>query len=123
MNRIGSFLCLSALLGCGGPMTSEWVPLAEPPRPMVERGPDDVEIFTAQAPRRDFREVGIIGVEQGLSEAPATELLAELRKVAGERGCDAVVLRESNYVPPAHRWAERGYRGTCIVYTFAEDDP
>ncbi len=104
-------------------MTSGWVPLAEPPRPMVERGPDDVEVFTAKAPQRGFREVGIISVEQGLSEASATELLAQLRKRAGERGCDAVVLRDSNYVPSGPRWAERGYRGTCVVYTLTEDDP
>jgi hypothetical protein len=122
MNRLGASLCLASLLACEGPTTNEWVPLAEPPRPMVERGPDDVEVFTAKAPPRQFREVGIIGIEQGLSEASASELLAQLRARAGERGCDAVVVRDWNYVPPGRRLAERGYRGTCIVYTLSEDD-
>jgi hypothetical protein len=123
MNRYASVLCLTMLSGCGGAMTSEWVPLAEPPRPMVERGPEDVEVFTAHAPRREFREVALVGVGQGLSEVPPTELLAQLRKIAGERGCDAVVVREDNYVLSGHRYPERGYRGTCIVYTLTEDDP
>ena len=38
---------------------------------MVERGPDDVEGLHGKSTRRGFREVGIIGVEQGLSEASA----------------------------------------------------
>lgn len=114
INRLALLFGMSAMLGCG--ITSGFVPLAPPPHFVGERPASDVELFTAGPPRRAYQEVGIVEVS-GYGDSPPTELLAELRAVAGAHGCNAVVVTGSS------ARLQTSYRGTCVVYTLEEDSP
>ena len=78
-----------------------------PPRKLAARPPETVEVISI-APQRPYHEVALI-------EALPTNFRVEdsfgaLRKVAGESGCDAVVLRAGS-----DQWDT--WRGTCIVWS------
>jgi hypothetical protein len=52
-------------------------------------------------------------------DGPA-QIIAKMREIAGEQGCDGVVIANSNDVVVGTNALDqrilKGYRGTCIVY-------
>jgi hypothetical protein len=122
--RFGAFfLTAAAVAGCG--ISADYVPLAQAPHAPVSRPASAVELFTTGAPNRGFVEVGIIEVQQQrYSGAAPGEIIEKLREVAGENGCDGLVLTGPNDAVTGSKygdWTLKGYRGTCIVYTEGSD--
>jgi hypothetical protein len=94
-----------------------------PTRPKVAkadyaRTPDQIELFTAAAPSRAYRELGLIEGE-GVGDPPQL-VLAKMRRYAAELGCDALVVTGSNdrVVTTVRGFSDtlKGYRATCIAY-------
>ena len=75
------------------------------PHPMQPRTPDQVEIFTAGAPARPHVDVAVY---RAVVSGPTTndDRIAKLRETAAQRGCDGLVLANT----------DAGWAGTCIVY-------
>ncbi|WP_437996298.1 hypothetical protein WMF26_35105 [Sorangium sp. So ce185] len=115
-------LSLGLAAGCGG-VHSSYVPTAGSPRAVQPRPTEDVEVFLSR-PERPFHEVGMIEVQQSaLSSAGANALVNELRRVAGQQGCEGVLLSGANdgvlghgYRAPGSVRTLKGYRGTCLVF-------
>ncbi len=104
--------------GCAGVRT-DWVPLSPPPHNVAPRPDEDVEIFTAGAPRRPYVEVGILEIQADRYDGTGpTEVLHMLRDEAAMRGCDGVVIIGQDSTTSRYRI---GYRGTCIVYKLSDD--
>ena len=81
--------------GCGP--SSSFHSTAQSPHPVVARAPESVAVLTALPPGSNAVEVGQMDAASG-THAPTSdgkaEALAQLQKVAGENGCDAIVLSE-----------------------------
>jgi len=99
----------------------DYIPLNASPRPMAPRDPEKVIIFQTRRPDRPYVEVATIEVVSPQSSGAAME---RLRQEAGEHGCDALVLtgtKDSTTITATNRTVtsteNRGYRGTCIVFT------
>lgn len=113
-----------AAAGCGTAI--EYTELNTPPGPMRPRDAASVEVFTTTPPPRPFVEVGMIESQQesGLSTDGMGEIIAQMREVAAERGCDALVISGSNDAVEGQAHHDhgyvgtlKGYRGACVVYT------
>jgi hypothetical protein len=117
-----SILVASALgLALAGCSTSvRWMPTNTPPHTLAPRPPNQVELFSSGEPKRDFVEVGLIGVSKKLGNQSEFDLLEDLRAEAGRRGCDAVLLNSENKEASGNAsWVtERtnGFRAACVVY-------
>ena len=83
--------CLFACTACGG---TSFKRTGTPPHPLTPRAPEGVVVLAAPPPNTTAVEVGRLEASTGArgpgSEA-AQELLAQLRKVAGENGCDSIL--------------------------------
>jgi hypothetical protein len=125
MRRVTVGLALAMLAaGCGTAI--EYTELNTPPGPMQPRDPGSVEVFTTSRPARPFTEVGLIESQQesGLSTDGMAEIIQQMRIVAGERGCDALIISGANDAVVGHANNDhghvqtlKGYRGACVVYT------
>lgn len=78
---------------CGG--GAEFVSVAPPPRALTPKRPEAVEVAGAPASARNPVEIG--RVDASSSAHPPTgngleDVLERLRKMAGEHGCDLIVL-------------------------------
>jgi hypothetical protein len=123
----GLALILSLLIvGCGGAELG-FTPLQAAPRPLYARTGAQVELFLAARPTRPFVEIGMIQSQGGSSSGQAS-ILAEMRGIAGQHGCDGLIIlgiagtnEAANAAPGAIGAAstDEGYRGSCIVYSEA----
>jgi hypothetical protein len=116
---------LTALLA-GGALAcaahSGWMPTNPPPRPLEAHSPDDVALFTATMPTRAFVEVGIISAAPGM-DSNDFEVLAQLRKEGGARGCDGLIVigTNTNTTGSSNAYGitmreQTSFRAACIVY-------
>jgi hypothetical protein len=121
---------VGALAACG--IHAEYIPLAPSPHPLAPRPASEVEVLINHEPARPYTEVGLIEVRQEEHNyASSTELMARLRRVAGDRGCDAVQFAGDNDGVVTNNDAAiladdptyletrstEGYRGVCLMYT------
>ena len=99
-----------------------------PPRPLSKRAPESVEVYTSSPPERPHVDVAILEVveESGSSEFDTGEMLARLRQLAGDNGCDAIhVSGALNRGPGAevlltdYPASREGLAATCLVFTDA----
>lgn len=78
---------------CGASASFE--PTAAPPRTVSSRAPESVAVFNAPPPNPPSVEIGRLHAASG-THAPSgdgsAEVLAQLRLVAGENGCDFIVV-------------------------------
>ncbi len=113
-------------VGCGASTSVQTTALHQPPRPLVPRRPEAIEIFSKGPPAEPHVDVALFAVERtrGL-DAPGTDsMIWSLRERAGEIGCDAVVLENTSQpVGPetdaAHEIGDRDadqLLASCIVY-------
>jgi hypothetical protein len=126
--RAGLLTLFFPLGACGGYATNiTWT--APSPRPLSPRSPESVEVFAGTMPARPHASIGIIEVQENSgSYAPRTRaLLAELKRAAGEQGCDAISLGGlvNRGVGPDVIFNDfaadrQGAMAICLVYT---DDP
>jgi hypothetical protein len=101
-----------ALVGCGYTTTITWT--APSPKPLRPRPSESVEIFAGTTPGRPHVGIGIIEVqeESGSYDSKNQELLRELRRAAGEQGCDAISLSG---------FGTRGVGADVLINDFATD--
>jgi hypothetical protein len=120
-NVLPCTLALAAYL-CGCAETSAtYTQLNSPPRGLQPRRPDQIQVFSSGQPDRPHVDVGLISVQQGPADETPASLIDVLRRVAAERGCDALVL-----APPSTTTKPTGivlvqgtysvFSGTCVVY-------
>jgi hypothetical protein len=122
---------IAALAGCG--TTTQFASTNPSPRPLVPRPAAEVLVFASSLPAAPFVEVGIIQARQSseLSGDEMPDIIAEMRRVAGQRGCDALVLNGardrmsssssvtttgSGTTSSSNTTTLEGYWGTCIVF-------
>ncbi|HEX8795215.1 MAG TPA: hypothetical protein VF765_29910 [Polyangiaceae bacterium] len=121
MSKLGMALTTAAfVLGCGA--YSRWLPTNPPPHPMQPKPAEQVDVFTSDFPSRPFVEVGLIQSSPGLT-ASDLDVLAELRRAGGARGCDGVIVNgetksatASGYGGVATAQEKTAFRAACIVY-------
>jgi hypothetical protein len=119
-------LCSAA---CGTALN--YIETTEPPRKLYERRPEQVEVFIISTPNRPFVEVGMIESQQEeLSVDDAREVVAKMRRFAGEHGCDALAIFSGNDTTNTTGGKDfttshtlKGYRGSCLVYTGSSAEP
>lgn len=118
--RLATVTCCLMASACG--TTLHYQPLNTSPRALLEVDPDAVTIFTTSKPKRRFVEVGLIEGQQtgAASFDDSTAVLNKMRREAGRRGCDGLVLLGSDDAVVGNQHLTTtlsGYRATCIVYT------
>jgi hypothetical protein len=131
LSRLSSLLSASlpvalvALAACG--TTTRFAPLNSSPHPLTPRPASMVQVLTTSLPAQPYIELGIIqgtqASELSLHEMP--QIVATMRKEAGRRGCDALVLNGPNNTSPGigqitttdHPRSLQGFWGTCVVFT------
>jgi hypothetical protein len=120
-------LPLLVLGGCGYSTTITWTAAA--PEPLRPRPPESVEVFAGTVPARPHVSVGIIEVQEvsGSYESKSAELLRELKRAAGEQGCDAISLGGfvnkgvgADVLINEFATDRQGASAACLVYT---DEP
>jgi hypothetical protein len=114
-------LGLLAVTAGGCAARIEYVAMAQPPRPLYVRAPDQVETYVVTPPARPHIDLGIVQVIRGASGQSIDEMLGLLHLAAAEHGCDAIVItmidtRRSKYAPVS-------VEGSCEVYTDAAAVP
>jgi hypothetical protein len=93
-SRFAPFALLTTFaVACGGGV--DFAPAAPPPRALTPKAPEAVEVVDASPAGRNAIEIGTFKATS--SAHPPTgdgheDVLARLRRAAGERGCDAIVL-------------------------------
>lgn len=111
---------------CG--ISSSYTPLNPAPQAMQPRTPELVEVFSSSPPTRPHVDVGLIEVEYSGSASSrpdiTTEIMQQVRKEAGARGCDAVHLSGYSARSPSeagllYEPGARTVHATCVVYTTA----
>lgn len=114
-------MVLAWLAGCGTSVME--TPVNPAPRPLTERPPESVEVFTSGAPERPHVDVMLLEAEQtsNFSVDNTPDFIAELRARAAKIGCDAIVVGGiTNATVPSidmHTSTSRkGLTASCIVY-------
>ena len=69
-----------------------WAQTWESDHTLYENPPEKVDVFTTSTPERPYKELGIIEASHG---GKLSTLIAAMRKFAGERGCDALIVTGS----------------------------
>ena len=123
-------LTLILVAGCG--TTVQYVPTNASPVALEPRSPEQVQVFTSGPPAAPFVEVGIIQARQSttLSVHEMPEIIAEMRKDAGKRGCHGLVITGANNTVSGGSGSatgavfgdssvdtKEGFSGACIVFT------
>jgi len=113
-----------AASACG--TTTHYTQTNPPPRQMRAKAASQVHVYTTGKPKVAYAEVGIIQSRQSsrLSFDDMPEIIAEMRKEAGKRGCDGVIINGTNNKTvgshdPDHGGSTgtlEGFWGACIVY-------
>lgn len=116
---------LTVLLGACAGSSVEFMPTRKLAVQPAARPAESVEIFSAGPPTQPYVELGIVEGRQNsaLSEHHTAEILASMRKTAGQHGCDALVVtgaaNRTKYDLEARTL--EGLRGTCIVWSASTD--
>lgn len=112
-----------AVSGCGTKV--QYSETNAPPRPMFPRSVTEVAVFSSGLPDRPYVEVGMLFArkrEYSADEMP--DILNALRKEAGKRGCDGIVVTGDNSVVVGGQYSTgtlEGIKAACIVWK--EDQP
>ncbi|MCA9563287.1 MAG: hypothetical protein KC561_07350 [Myxococcales bacterium] len=109
---------LLTLTGCATQVS--YVPTNSPPRPMVARSPQSVDVFTSGVPDRPFSEVGLLNAREGAADDYG-QMVAALREAAGQYGCDGVIITGTENEVSTNWYnddveSRLNLYGTCIVY-------
>ncbi len=120
-----AFMLLLPLAGCGTYVTSTRI--NPPPRTMVPRSAESVDVYASGPPTRPYVDVAILEVEQthSLNEQGTSLMIGALRAKAGQIGCDAIVVGGmTDHQGAAHgsgwRLLDPGStirQASCLVYT------
>lgn len=113
----------AALSACG--TTSYYTQTNPAPKRMVAKPASAVHVYTTGKPKIAYTEVGIIQSRQSsefsVDEMP--QIIAEMRKEAGRRGCDGIIINGTSNKTVGggtHHGSSvntlEGYWGACIVY-------
>lgn len=100
------------------PIEVEYTPLAPPPRPISPRPAETVNVVVTP-PQFPFVEIALLEVSQYVTEcSERSHVVAELRRVAGRRGCDVVIIYGGNDQTYSFHGVTSyvGYRATCGVF-------
>jgi len=118
---------ITVAAACG--TKTEYTETNTPSVEVTSRTPEDVEVFTTQVPAdRPYQEIGIIEARQATpaSGHGQSEIIAELRALAAEKGCHGIVITGSSdkvvgsaYDGTGSVTTLKGYSATCIVFTSA----
>lgn len=121
INPLKSVLVLGAvmLVACGTHIRT--VALNPPPRPMVPRPAEQVQVFATTNPQTPYVEVAIIeGEQQGIySRDRMPEIISKMRQEAASAGCDGLILQG-----PTDRVVStdeeivtlEGFTGICVMF-------
>jgi hypothetical protein len=125
-------LVACALLVCVSCGTSvSYVALNRPPRALSPRPPESVRLYSSDRPVGPYVDVGLLEAVQdsGLSAHETRDIIAALRKRAGQLGCDGLVIGGiSSHTGVAETVLldapldRKGVYGTCVVYTVAKSE-
>ena len=108
-------LLVVATAGCAARI--EYVPLAEPQRPLFARAPAQVETYVVTPPSRPHVDLGLVQVIRGGGDQTIGDLLDLLRVAAAEHGCDAIVITMIDTRRAKH--SPVSVEGSCEIYTDA----
>lgn len=125
----GLFFVVALCNTACGSTTLNYIETRQPPGRLHQRSPERVEIFMTGKPDRPFVEIGLIESQQGGADG-VKAVIAKMRRFAGERGCDALVIFAGNDATVTSGGKDftvsetlRGYRGSCLVYTASPAAP
>jgi hypothetical protein len=119
------------LLGClcfGCGLDVSVTSVNSPPRQLWKKAPESVEVYTSSPPARPHVDVAILEVagQSGSAGFDTGGMLAKLREVAADHGCDAIHVSGALNRGPGidalltdYPAAREGLSATCIVYTDA----
>jgi hypothetical protein len=84
------------VLGCGTVVTA--TPINPPPRPLVPRAPESVQVLASAPPLEPHVDVALLEVTQseGLNREGMHLMIERLREKAAELGCDAVFVKSTS---------------------------
>lgn len=89
---------------------------------MVERRPDQVQMFGSGPPKRAYVEVGILEGEGGFSD-DAGQVLERMRQEAARLGCEALIVTGpddsvSGYATKGSgsTTTQKGFLAVCILF-------
>ena len=111
------FIAAAALAACAPSVA--YTPTSSPKLPVAVRPAAQVDVVTSP-PARPYEELGLFRVRT--NQGTTAEALAELRRSAGNRGCDAVLIVGAGDLglDASNAFASRqGYVATCIAYVAA----
>jgi hypothetical protein len=119
---LASLITVAALLcGCGTAIT--FTPLGGNAR-FAPKPAEEVDVFLTEPPARAHRDVGLFEVQQesDLSQDDTASMLRQLRKAAGDMGCDAVFIKRVGNDPQQNPLvnstaAVKAITATCLRYT------
>jgi hypothetical protein len=115
----GTWIVGLVAIGLGGcaPTTVYYLPLVTPPRPMVERPREQVDVYVTTPPSRPHLDVGLLQVIEyrQFSDATSQQMMLHLKGAAAAQGCDAVLITAVDM--RSNRYAARSIHGSCEVYT------
>jgi hypothetical protein len=116
----GACLAGVALAGCGAGNPVMFIQINTPPRTMVARPTEQVDLFLATPPSRAHVDVGMLQVFgwPGASDPIQLQsMLTELRMAAAQRGCDAILITmiDTRY----GRYSSSSVQASCELYTDA----
>jgi hypothetical protein len=111
-------LAFVGVAACG--VQSEYTQLNTPPRAMMAKAVDAVQVFSGTTPTRPFVEVGLVTSRAESTVAnDLNEIIRTLRERAATEGCDGLVnVRPNNRAVsgPYGGGTLAGYEATCIVF-------
>ncbi len=118
---LGLIPCIAFVAGCGTEF--KYVQTNPTPKPLREVPAEDVVVLTSDHPSEPYAEIGILAVEQRsrLSNDEMPQIIKTLRRKAGKRGCEGVLIQERTSDIKKDHWVGgvaslEGYRATCIVF-------
>jgi hypothetical protein len=118
-------LLAGTAMGCfmpGGPYSLvKYTLVNQPPRPLVRRTPDSVDVFLGRPPDRPHVDVGLFEARRELADVgyyrQVGDALASLRLHGALRGCDAIAVLDFDQVT---RYDGDVVRAVCAMYTDAQ---
>jgi hypothetical protein len=115
---------MAALVVCGCGTTVQYTALQRAPRELYKRPAHEVDVFLSGPPKRPHRDIGLFEAQQTteLSLHETREMLHELRRAAGERGCDAIHVMgvgakgQTSIALELNGASVKTITATCLVY-------
>ncbi len=107
-------LVVGALMLAGCPAEVYYTQLLPPPRPLVPRRVEDVQVLVVTPPPEPHVDIGLLQVTSGIDATDSTAMVARLRAEAAVRGCDAVLVTSIDNQSPKD--ARPNVQGSCVVF-------